>query len=396
MSRDARRKASLSLGNGWPAEMFLDGFRNGFGSLYEGWADRRGCDSFPPSQIPLGVYTHINFAFASIDPVTFQIRIGEPSDIKLYKQVTLLKIQQPDLKVFIAIGGWTFNDPGPTQTTFSDLARSTDNQNKFFISLSSFLSTYGFDGVDIDWEYPEAPDRGGRGEDFANFPTFIANLKSHLSSTGGRNGLSVTLPASYWYLQHFDIVKLQKSVDFFNIMTYDFHGIWDKGNKWLGNFLNAHTNLTEIAAALDLLWRNNIEPDKVTLGLGFYARTFTMTTPSCSVPGCTFESAGNAGLCTNSVGTLSNAEIADRIEKDALTPIHYVDAAVKVITWDDQWVAYDDVDTYKQKADFARSLCLGGVMVWALSQDSKDLASSRAIAAITHRNIAGMFLEMNS
>lgn len=111
---------------------------------------------------------------------------------------------------------------------------------------------------------------------------------------------------------------------------------------------------------MDLLWRNKINPSKVNLGLAFYARTFTMSDPNCSKPGCLFSSAGNAGLCTDSVGTLSNAEIADRILQNDLTPIHYEDAAVKVITWDDQWVAYDDADTYQQKADFARSQCLGG------------------------------------
>jgi chitinase len=59
------------------------------------------------------------------------------------------------------------------------------------------MATYGFDGVDLDWEYPEAPDRSGRGVDFANFPKMIANLKSALKSSGGRDGLSITIPASY-------------------------------------------------------------------------------------------------------------------------------------------------------------------------------------------------------
>ncbi len=98
-----------------------------------------------------------------------------------------------------------------------------------------------------------------------------------------------------------------------------------------------------------------------------------MADRSCSTPGCLFSSAGTAGLCTDSIGTLSNAEIADRIKLSKLTPIHYEDAAVKVITWDDQWVAYDDADTFQQKADFARSQCLGGVMVWALSKHSLRL-----------------------
>lgn len=128
------------------------------------------------------------------------------------------KLLQPDLQVFIAIGGWTFSDAGLTATTFSDLAASLENQKKFFTSLTSFMSTYNFDGVDIDWEYPVADDRNGRPVDFRNFPSFIANLKSHLTHMG-RGGVSITLPASYWYLQYFDLEKLQKSVDFFNIMS---------------------------------------------------------------------------------------------------------------------------------------------------------------------------------
>ncbi|KAF7899408.1 hypothetical protein EAE99_012329 [Botrytis elliptica] len=350
---------------------------------YEGWANRKVCQPFPPDMIPLGTYTHINFAFASIDPITFSIVPGDPSDVELYEQVTMHKLLQPDLQVFIVIGGWTFNDAGLTATTFSDLAASLENQKKFFTSLTSFMSTYNFDGVEIDWEYPVADDRNGRPADFHNFPSFIANLKSHLTPMG-RGGVSITLPASYWYLQYFDLEKLQKSVDFFNIMTYDMHGLWDKKSKWAGNFLNAHTNLTEITTALDLLWRNHINPSKVNLGLAFYARSFAMLDPTCSAPGCRFSSGGNAGRCTNSIGTLSNAEIADRIKENGLTPIHYVDAAVKIITWDDQWVAYDDAETYQQKLDFARSQCLGGIMVWALSQDSADLNSSKAIFIATN------------
>lgn len=114
----------------------------------------------------------------------------------LYERLTMLKEMDPDLKVLIAIGGWTFNDPGPTETTFSDIARSETNQKAFIKSLVSFLSTYNFDGIDLDWEYPKAKDRSGRDEDFETFPKFLANIKSALKSTG-RDELSITLPASY-------------------------------------------------------------------------------------------------------------------------------------------------------------------------------------------------------
>jgi chitinase len=118
---------------------------------YEGWSVNRPCNGFFPEQIPLGVYTHLNFAFASINPTTFEVEAADAKDPTLYKRLVYLKKSDPSLKVFIALGGWTFNDPGPTATTFSDIARSEDNQAKFFKSLISFMSTYGFDGVDLDW-----------------------------------------------------------------------------------------------------------------------------------------------------------------------------------------------------------------------------------------------------
>lgn len=164
---------------------------------YEGWSQDRPCNKFYPEQIPTGIYTHLNFAFASINPTTFQVAPASGSDLEMYKRLTNLKRADPDLKVYIAIGGWTFNDPGPTATTFSDIARSEANTKKFTQSLVSFLSTYNFDGVDLDWEYPAAKDRSGRDEDFKNFPVFLRRVKAAMTASGGRDGLSITIPASY-------------------------------------------------------------------------------------------------------------------------------------------------------------------------------------------------------
>lgn len=51
---------------------------------------------------------------------------------------------------------------------------------------------------------------------------------------------------------------MEPILDWFNVMTYDLHGTWDAGVKSIGNIVQAHTNLTEINLALQLLWRNNI------------------------------------------------------------------------------------------------------------------------------------------
>lgn len=357
---------------------------------YESWSARRPCNSFFPEQIPLGVYSIINFAFATIDPQTFEVLPDSSDDISMYSRVTALKKQDPSLRVFIAIGGWTFNDPGPTATTFSDIAGSETNQKAFFKSLIAFLNKYDFDGIDLDWEYPAADDRSGREEDYANFPSFIANLKNSLKQTSGRNGLSITLPASYWYLKHFDLVKLRKSVDFFNIMSYDLHGTWDKGNKWTGELLNPHTNITEIDLALDLLWRNDVDPSMVVMGLAFYARAYTLTDSSCTQPQCTFASGAKKGACSHESGILMNSEIDDIVDDKDLSPELWKDETVKVVHWDDQWLSYDDADTLKLKTDYARSLCLGGVMVWAISHDTKDAKYTKALAQVANRKITSL------
>ncbi|KAM0313290.1 hypothetical protein ACHAPQ_012074 [Fusarium lateritium] len=364
---------------------------------YEGWAAGRSCNDFMPEQIPLGVYTHLNFAFATVDPKTFEVLPASSSDVKLYKRLTSLKQQDPDLKVMIAIGGWTFNDPGPTATTFSDIARSESAQKAFIKSLISMMSTYDFDGVDLDWEYPVANDRSGRDEDFKNFPSFLKNLKQALKSTGGRDEVSLTLPASFWYLQHFDIVALEKHVDFFNIMSYDLHGTWDKTNKWVGPYLNAHTNMTEIKDAMNLLWRNNINGNKVVLGTGFYGRAFTATSPNCLKPGCTYESGAPRQPCSNEISVMIQSEIVDVMKRTGRTPTLDKEAGVKILTFDsNQWVAFDDEDTFKIKADFAREQCMSGIMVWAVSQDVADGKYSRAIGKVADRkvrSIPAMFME---
>ena len=106
----------------------------------------------PPEQLPAGAYSHLNFAFAFVDPSSYKIAPMSALDTTLYPRFTGLKDTNPGLQTWISIGGWSMNDlDQPTAATFSNLAASTSAQSSFFASLLSFMSTYGFDGVDIDW-----------------------------------------------------------------------------------------------------------------------------------------------------------------------------------------------------------------------------------------------------
>ncbi|PVI07196.1 glycoside hydrolase family 18 protein [Periconia macrospinosa] len=331
---------------------------------YESWSYGRDCDATAPEAIDSTMWTHINFAFALVNPQTFEISKMNSYDDMLYPKVIDLKLQSPNLKVYIAVGGWSAGGK-----VFSDMVSSAANRKAFIDSAVRFCSTYGFDGIDIDWEYPVADDRGGKEEDYTNYVTFTKELREAAKGLG----LTLTLPNSYWYLKGFDVKGLEEHVDWFNIMSYDIHGVWDGNNRNTRKEVNPHTNITEISLGLDLLWRNGISNNKVVLGFGFYGRSFTLKDPSCNKPGCGFASGAKAGKCTGEAGILSNAEIGRIMDEKKLKPEFDEKAGVKWITWDsDQWVSYDDADTFKLKMDFANKLGLSGIMVWALDLDNQD------------------------
>ncbi|EDN07813.1 predicted protein [Histoplasma mississippiense (nom. inval.)] len=333
---------------------------------FESWVYDRPCDVLHPSKINTKPWTHLNYGFAQINPKDNTLTSMHHYDEKFYRVFTDLKKQKPSLKCFISIGGW---DAGGK--VFSDMAKSEDSRKSFIFSVIDFMKKYGFDGVDIDWEYPVADDRGASKEDFKNYVRLLKELKTAIAD---KYGLTVALPASYWYLRGFDLKGMSEYVDWFNVMTYDIHGTWDGNSKWTQSVVNPHTNLTEISAALDLLWRNSVPPEKVSLGLAFYGKSFTLADPSCSTPGCPFkkvdnETAGGAqpGLCTLNSGTLSNYEINRVLKEQSPEVIYNKASGVNWISWDkDQWVSYDDGRTLKQKADFGNKLCLGGTFAWAI------------------------------
>ncbi|KAK4612122.1 Chitotriosidase-1 [Fulvia fulva] len=204
------------------------------------------CMSKTPSDLDATGFTHLVFAFAYFHPTTFQITPMDAADIPLYSEFTGLKSRKASLRTWIAIGGWSFNDPvnvPDTQRAFSDMSSSSESCAAFIRSCLQFMQTYGFDGVDLDWEYPGAWDRGGINADTQNLVSLLQEMRA---AFGNSYGISLTLPSSFWYLRWFDINGMQDYVDFYNFMSYDIHGVWDSTNKETGPYIRPHTNLTQI------------------------------------------------------------------------------------------------------------------------------------------------------
>lgn len=351
---------------------------------YEAWNYKKKCIGMGIQDIPVGSLTHLYYSFGYITPDDYDIipmDDGAPPPDSTLAEFAGLKRKNPALQVVIALGGWTFNDNGTIwQPVFSDIVSTESKRAKFISNLKAFMTRYGFDGVDLDWEYPGAPDRGGHEDDGVNFTKLLKEMRTAFDDmSGGHKEITFTAPTSYWYLRHFDIKASAEAVDAVNVMAYDLHGIWDANNP-IGSTVLAHSNLTEINLALNLFWRNQVPAEKLVLGLGFYGRSFQLVDPSCSQPGCVYKGGASPGPCTNNAGTLSYSEIMDIIDEHSLTPYHDEEAAVKYITWGgDQWVSYDDFDTFQQKIDFANGLGLGGLLIWAIDLDNKDLDALSAV-----------------
>ncbi|KAH7146903.1 hypothetical protein B0J13DRAFT_664619 [Dactylonectria estremocensis] len=355
---------------------------------YEAWNWKKKCIGMSMEDIPVNGLTHIYYSFAYIQPETYKIvPMQDEKDGSLttetFTEFTALKRKNSALRAVVALGGWTFNDNNTIwQPVFSDLSSTKAKRATFISELVKFMDRYGFDGVDIDWEYPGAGDRGGKPDDGENLTKLFKEMRTAFDNMSGRyKEISFTAPTSYWYMRHFDITASAKAVDYVNVMSYDLHGIWDANNP-IGSQVLAHSNLTEIDLALDLFWRNKVDPAKINLGIGFYGRSFQLASAACHTPGCLFLGGADPGPCTDNSGTLSYFEIMDIIKKYDLSPYWDKENAVKYVTWNgDQWVSYDDEDTIAQKIEFANNLGLGGLLIWAIDLDNTQLD---ALAAVLH------------
>lgn len=179
------------------------------------------------------------------------------------------------------------------------------------------MDKYGFQGVDLDWEYPVAPERGGQDYDTQNFVSLVKEMRA---AFGTRYGISLTLAPDYWYLRYFDAKAMESSVDFFGFMAYDLHGPWDKNQKTISTTVRGQSDIREIANDTLPLWFDALDPSKINFGVALYGRGFTLTDPSCNTLGCPFSGASKPGPCSGAEGVMGLSEIKDLIKRKNLTP----------------------------------------------------------------------------
>jgi chitinase len=309
--------------------------------------------------------THVNFAFAELR--RGRLAIASPEDAAALAVLTGLRQRNPELRVLVSAGGW-LGSKG-----FSDLARSEARRSTFVRSVVDVLRRYDLDGLDLDWEYPGLPGNGNphRPADRQGFTALLDELRHALDQDGARRGrrLLLTIAAGAFadYLVHVDMPRVQASVDFVNLMSYDFR-LAEAGDE-AGHHANLlprpddPRNLSASGAVRDFL-AAGVPAAKLVLGVPFYGRAWR-------------------GVTGGRDGLYREGKPAKDLDVSSYTAIEALarregwsrgwdDAAQAPYLWNARrglFVSYEDPRSLRAKALFVRERGLAGVMFWEYHAD---------------------------
>jgi chitinase len=332
---------------------------------------------FTPYSITANLLTHVIYAFGQIDAATLTCAYGDAYiDHKNLIDLGGVKGSQPHVKVLIAIGGATFSN------SFSDAALTDESRRTFVKScLDLYLGAYPkvIDGFDLDWEFPGVGDTA-RADDKHNLTLLMLEFRRQLDQAERQNGrtylLTAAVPTSPGLYQNYELKELAQVLDWFNLMTYDFHGAWDKVTNFNAPLYRATGDTyptNNVDAAVRGYLVAGVPPPKIVLGVPSYGRGWG------NVP------ADNHGLYQRSTqlpeGTFGGSAYTywDLAE-------HFIDQGDYVRYWNDEaevpwlysptdkiFITYDDAESIGLKADYIRAHQLGGAMMWNLGSDDGSL-----------------------
>ena len=380
---------------------------------YINWGMYAAHNTYGPQNVPWTKITHINYAFAEIATGTWQIQgTDDWADIQCgpqqngqIGQLNTLKTQY-GVKVLISVGGWTRSG------NFSPMAATAAGRAAFAKGCAQYIKQYNFDGVDIDWEYPcyvravdpnLIGDEGCNGiaADKSNFTLLLQQLRHTLDSAGSADGktyfLTIAAPGGYDKIEgpvtFQEPDKYAQYVDWFNVMTYDFHGDWDSVT---GHLAALYPNLRDPAATSPVDIKDKYNADaiikyyqakgvpmsKMNIGAAYYGRSWKNVndngTSGLFQPGTArdfYETPWNYGV--EPFYTLkqweSNASYKSGYDTVAKAPYLY-NASAKL------FYTYDNERSIGDKCDYMNANGLGGIFFWDFTGDYPILGNTLTTA----------------
>ncbi|WP_329436107.1 glycosyl hydrolase family 18 protein [Streptomyces sp. NBC_01280] len=278
-----------------------------------------------------------------------------------FNQLLKLKKLHPNLKILWSFGGWTWSGG------FTDAAKDPAGfaQSCYDLVENSKWADV-FDGIDIDWEYPNACglscDTSGRDA--------YKNLMSALRSKFGSSALITSaIPADAsdgGKIDATDYAGAAQYVDWYNPMTYDYFGAWDaQGPTAPHSPLTSYSGIPKAGynsdATITKLKGLGVPASKLLLGIGFYGRGWTGVTQSA--PG---------GTATGPAAGKYEQGIDDYKELKSKCPATGTVGGTAYAYCGNNWWSYDTPATIAGKMDYKNQQGLGGTFLWELSGDTTN------------------------
>ncbi|MCO1579249.1 glycoside hydrolase family 18 protein [Crossiella sp. SN42] len=327
--------------------------------------------------------THINYAFGNV--TNGQCAIGDAyadydraytADLSVdgkadtwdpgvlrgsFGQLRKLKKQFPHIKVLWSFGGWTWS---------GGFGQASKNAAAFAESCYKLVEDPRwadvFDGIDIDWEYPNACGLSCDTSGFGSFKTLMGALRARFGS-GNLVTAAITADGSNGgKIDAADYAGAAQYVDWYLPMTYDFFGAWAaQGPTAPHSPLTSYPGIPQQGfnsdAAIQKLKGKGIPSNKLLLGIGFYGRGWT---------GVTKKEPG--GTATGAAPGTYEAGIEDYKVLKTKCPSNGTVAGTAYAHCGNQWWSYDTPATIRGKGSYAKTQNLGGAFFWELSGDTTN------------------------
>ncbi|MES9604005.1 glycosyl hydrolase family 18 protein [Actinomadura sp. NPDC000929] len=276
-----------------------------------------------------------------------------------FNQLRKLKKLHPDLKVLWSFGGWTWS---------GGFGQAAQNPAAFAESCYNLVEDPRwadvFDGIDIDWEYPNAC---GLTCDTSGPDAFRKLMAAVRAKFGSGNLVTAAITADASAGGKMDVTDYggaAQYVDWYNPMTYDYFGAWDaKGPTAPHSPLTSYPGIPHegfnSTDTISKLRAKGVPASKLLLGIGFYGRGWTGVTQS--EPG---------GAATGAAPGTYEAGIEDYKVLKGKCPATSTVAGTAYGKCGSEWWSYDTPSTIRGKMGFAGDQGLGGAFFWELSGDT--------------------------
>ncbi|GBP51561.1 Probable chitinase 2 [Eumeta japonica] len=342
---------------------------------YGTWATyRTGWGRVAVEDIHTIICTHLVYTFVGVNldgtVAILDPGLDLPSGKDNFRKFNALKQQNAELKTILAVGGYNEGS-----YKYSLMAASSTTRRNFVQSATNLVLEYGFDGFDIDWEYPNRRDTAYGQADVNNFSTLLKELREEFDKHGLMLTAAVAAVPSMAALSY-DVAIISEYLDYINIMTYDMHGSWDSVtghnaglHRGEGDDNVAREDAYTVDVSVEYWLSQGCPPEKLVLGLPLYGRTFTLA--SADTYGVRASSVGArlSGPYTLTNGFLGYNEFCVKLQSESWNVFYDKEAKVPYAVQNRNWVSYDNDNSLTEKVKYGMNLDLAGAMVWSIETD---------------------------